>query len=225
MKTFKAIEVERISDAIYRAIIDQRLKADTRLVETRLAAIFSANRNHVRAAIEQLSIRGVVRVETNKGAFVASPNVSECQEIFQARRVIECGIIADVARKCSQKNLAQLQTIMKKEISARDNNDRQGLVKESGEFHLELARILDNVRLYEMLELLVASSSLVAGLYERNDDFHSTISEHSDLYVAIEAKEYEVLPALMEQHLRAVEERLLMRYQEQDAPDLEAIFA
>lgn len=225
MKTFKALEVERIADSIYRAIIEQRLKAGTRLVETRLADIFSANRNHVRAAIEQLSVRGVVRVETNKGAFVASPDASECREIFEARHIIECGIIAGVAAKCTAEQRARLQAIINKEVVACDNNDRQGLVRETGEFHLELARLYDNSRLYGILELLVASSSLVAGLYEKNDDFHATISEHRQIFHAIEKQQYSSLPELMGLHLLAVKNRLLMRYQERELPDLEAIFS
>ncbi|MET4695343.1 GntR family transcriptional regulator [Endozoicomonas lisbonensis] len=225
MKTFKALEVERISDAIYKAIIEQRLKAGTRLVETRLADIFSANRNHVRAAIEQLSLRRVVTVETNKGAFVSNPGSAECKEIFMARRILECGMISDAARKCTSDDLRRLKEILDREKQARNDKSRHGLVRESGEFHLELARILGNVRLYEMLEELVASSSLVAGLYEKNDDFTGTINEHDIIFNAIRKKDYDSLPELMAGHLSSIEKKLLLRYQEQDSPNLESIFA
>ena len=225
MKTFKALEVERISDAIYKAIIEQRLKAGTRLVETRLADIFSANRNHVRAAIEQLSLRKVVTVETNKGAYVSNPGPSECREIFMARRILECGMISDVARQCNRQDLNRLKEILEREKLAKEDKNRQGLVRESGEFHLELARILGNKRLYGMLEDLVASSSLVAGLYEKNDDFIGTINEHDIIFTAIRKKDYDNLPELMASHLSSIERKLLLRYQEQESPDLESIFA
>ncbi|AMO57406.1 hypothetical protein GZ77_15510 [Endozoicomonas montiporae] len=225
MKTFKALEVERISDAIYKAIIEQRLKAGTRLVETRLADIFSANRNHVRAAIEHLSLRKVVTVETNKGAYVANPGPEECKEIFLARRVVECGMISDAAKQCTRQDFQRLQDILDRERQAETGKSRQGLVKESGEFHLELARIHGNRRLYEILEDLVASSSLVSGLYEKNDDFSDTINEHDIIFNAIRKKEYDSLPALMAGHLSSIERKLLLRYQEQESPDLESIFA
>ena len=225
MKTFKTLEVERISEAIYKAIMEQRLKAGTRLVETRLAEIFSANRNHVRAAIEQLNLRRVVTVETNKGAFVANPGPEECREIFMARRVLECGMICEAARKCTSKDIRKLESILAKEKQARDDKSREGLVKESGEFHLEMARILGNTRLFDMLEHLIASSSLVAGLYEKNDDFIGTINEHDVIFEAIKSRDYSSLPDLMEQHLTSIENKLLMRYQEQESPDLESIFA
>ena len=132
MKTFKAQEVERISEAIYKAIMEQRLKAGTRLIETRLADIFSANRNHVRAAIEQLSLRKVVTIQTNRGAIVSNPDKDECKEIFDARCVVECGMIVKAAKKCGKKELQRLALIMEKEEQSRKNVDRYGLVRESG---------------------------------------------------------------------------------------------
>ena len=94
-----------------------------------------------------------------------------------------------------------------------------------GEFHLELARIHGNRRLYDVLEDLIASSSLISGLYEKSNDFLDTIDEHASIFSAIKDKEFDRLPQLMEEHMRSIETKLLMRYEEEQLPELEAVFA
>ncbi len=225
MKTPKTLEVERISDAIYKAIITQRLKAGTRLVETRLTDVFQANRNHVRAAIEMLHQRKIVEIVPNKGAFVANPGPGEAREIFQARRVLESSLVKLAAEKATRRDLKKLETIILLEKKALEQSNRTALVRESGEFHLELARIVGNNRLYEMLELLIASSSLIAGLYEQNQDFQSTIEQQTELLEIVKVRDFNSLPAVMEKHISSIEEKLLARYQEQEEPDLAEIFA
>ena len=205
MKTPKTLEVERISDAIYKAIITQRLKAGTRLVETRLTGVFQANRNHVRAAIETLHQRKIVEIIPNKGAFVANPSVDEAKDIFQARRVVESSLAKLAAEKATRRDLKRLEIIIDLEKKALEQGNRTGLVKESGEFHLELARIVGNNRLYEMLELLIASSSLIAGLYEQNQDFLSTIQEHTELLGIMKLQDFNTLPEAMERHITSIE--------------------
>ena len=225
MKTPKTLEVERIAEAIYKAIITQRLKAGTRLVETKLAEVFKANRNHVRAAIEVLHQRRVVEVITNKGAFVANPGPDEAREIFEARRVIESSLICLAAKKCTTKDYKRLESIIIQEKKASEEGNRSGLVGLSGDFHLQLARIVGNQRLYEILELQIAGSSLIAGLYEQNSDFLSSIAQHTEILDTMKMGDIDLLPDLMNKHLSSIEEKLLARYNEQQEPDLADIFA
>ena len=225
MKTPKTLEVERIADAIYKAIITQRLKAGTRLVETKLVEIFNANRNHVRAAIEVLNLRKVVDVKPNKGAFVANPGPDDARDIFQARRVIESKLVVLATEQCTAKDLRKLESLIERETQANNTGNRSDMVRLSGDFHLELARIVGNQRLYEMLELQIAGSSLIAGLYERNRDFLPSIKQHGEILEAMKKKNFTLLPELMDKHLLSIEEKLLASYGDQVEPDLADIFS
>ena len=209
MAVSKAQEVERIVDAIYRAILEQRLKAGTRLVETRLVDVMQANRNHVRAAINVLRLRKVVTVEPNRGAFVAKPEQEEAREIIEARRMIENSMMVRVGAKYTARHLRRLEKVLQQERKAEATGSRHGLIKYSGEFHLELARITKNRRLVEMLQNLIAESSLIAGLYENTGDFTLTIDQHQGIYEALKQGDLARLPVLMDQHLASVEQRLL----------------
>ncbi|WP_263081516.1 GntR family transcriptional regulator [Endozoicomonas sp. Mp262] len=224
MNSPKALEVQRIADAIYKAVIEQRLKAGTRLVETRLAEVMKANRNHVRAAIEILSLRKVVTIERNRGAFVARPGAEEAREIFEARKVIENALIVIAARKCTPDHLKKLEHIIALERQAETDSHRPGLVRQSGEFHLEIARIAGNKRLQEMLETLIAGSSLIAGLYEQTSDFTVSIAQHQEILDGLKKKDVEQLPKIMDNHLGTIEEKVLASYLHKHEPDLAEIF-
>src|SRR5688572_14525641 len=84
-------------DAIYErllaAIFEHRLPPGTKLGEDRLAAIFGVSRARIRRVLPRLAHEGLVTLEPNRGAFVAKPTVMEARDVFEARRLIEPGIL------------------------------------------------------------------------------------------------------------------------------------
>ena len=79
------------------AILEHRLRPGTQLVEERLAAVFGVSRTKIRQAIARLAHDGIVTVFPNRGAFVTSPGRDEAREVFEARRLIEPGLVRRLA--------------------------------------------------------------------------------------------------------------------------------
>ena len=225
MSTFKTQEVKRIVDVIYKAIIEQRLPAGTRLIEIKLAEALKANRNHIRSALQELQTRRVVLIETNKGACVASPSRAEASEVFEARRVLECALVLQAISKATSKDLADLRKLISQEIDAIEKGLRPDIVRLSGEFHLAIAQIANNSVMIGMLDHLIAASSLIVGLYEPTHDAACSSSDHLKLVDLMSNEDKEGAVAFLDEHLAAVEERLVYPEEEEQELDFTTLLA
>ena len=65
-----------------------------KLPEDELASVYSVSRTIIRAALQALAHDRLVRLEPNRGAFVAQPSIKEASEVFQARSLIEPKVAA-----------------------------------------------------------------------------------------------------------------------------------
>ena len=85
--------VEEIVEKVYTAILEHRLAPGTKLGEDRLAAIFSTSRARIREVLARLANERVVDLIPQRGAFVVKPAVEQAFDVFEARRMIEPGIL------------------------------------------------------------------------------------------------------------------------------------
>ncbi len=89
---------ERIFQDIYDAIMEHRLPPKTKLTEQVLCEIYGTARHTVRKVFMRLSGEGMVDLEANRGAFIASPSSIEVREMFELRSIIEHAVIEKVCR-------------------------------------------------------------------------------------------------------------------------------
>src|SRR5690606_41980575 len=78
--------VNEIHERVYSAVLDNRLKPGTKLVEERLAEIFSVSRPRIREVLARLAHEQVVELIPQRGAFVAKPTIEKAKDVFEARR-------------------------------------------------------------------------------------------------------------------------------------------
>src|SRR5690606_42031778 len=90
--TSKQIEVQRIVDALSKAIAQHRLPPGTRLIEAQIVDTLQANRNHVQSALQRLAMQRSVTSEPNRGALVSQPRAHEARGVFTARHDIDRSI-------------------------------------------------------------------------------------------------------------------------------------
>ena len=82
-----------ISNRIIEAVMAQKLAPGSRLGEQQLAMLFDCSRTIVREALTRLATRGIVTVSAQRGWYVIEPSEDEAREAFEARRVIELGLL------------------------------------------------------------------------------------------------------------------------------------
>lgn len=223
MQAEEQTEVDKVCDAIFQAILERRLEPNTRLVETKLASALNTTRPVVRQALMLLEQRKLVVIRPNKGAEIAEPTEQQAKEVFQARRMVEKEVIALACQRCSAEHLKQLQTHLQIEARARQTQDRHGLIRATGEFHIMLAEIAGNQFYLDFLRQLIALSSLILEKYQSEQHHHCDETHHTQLVDLIAAKDVTKLQALMLAHLDDIEAELVFEKPVKET-DLEAVF-
>jgi DNA-binding GntR family transcriptional regulator len=217
-------------DAIYErllaAIFEHRLPPGTKLGEDRLAAIFGVSRARIRRVLPRLAHEGVVALEPNRGAFVAKPSVTEAREVFEARRLVEPGIVERVlARPERRAIIARLRQHVLAERKARTEGDLRSVVRLSGEFHTLLADMAGNAVLAKTMRELATRTCLVIALYDRPSMPSCLGEEHADIVDALGVGEGHRAVRLMLEHLQHVERNLDLSIAEAAPVELEAALA
>ncbi len=202
-------EITRIMSILTSAIAEHRLPPGTRLKEEVIAGLLEANRNHVRAALRRLAIEiKVVSLVPNKGARVAQPSRDEAKDVFSARLVLEKAVVEQAVAQMSPAKANALLKQLEKEAQAIHANDRQRMIRESGEFHKLIAQISGNRVLAELLEGLITRTSLIIALYQETTDVKCALEEHQRLAQALIDKNPDTAIALTEEHMHSIESHL-----------------
>lgn len=215
--------VEEIVEKIYTAILEHRLAPGTKLGEDRLATIFSTSRARIREVLARLANERVVDLIPQRGAFVAKPSVEQAYDVFEARRLIEPGIVRRLIERLDSGMLARLREHERKEAEARRMEDKRAIVRLSGEFHLLLAELAGNTALVRSMRELSTITCLIIFLYDAPTATSCRADDHADIVTAIAAKDTAKAEALMLHHLDDIEQSLKLEGVPTEA-DLEAIF-
>lgn len=199
---------QAVRDRLRDAIIDRRLAPGTKLSEGEVGALFDVSRTVARAALQMLGFEGLVRMERNRGAFVANPSQEEARQVFAARRLVEPGIAVDACARIAPSDIAALRAHLADEahhMNARGPTALRAEIRASGEFHLMLAQISGNAILHRFMEELIARSSLVIALYGRSGASSCGHGEHAAIVEAIERRDAGTVQALVLRHIDHIE--------------------
>ena len=207
---------------IATAIHEHRLLPGTKLGEDRLANIFNTSRARVREVLARWARDQMVELFPQRGAFVAKPSIEQALDVFEARRLIEPGIVRRLVLNMDNSKIRRLQTHLKQERDARANSDKRATVRLSGEFHVLLAELAGNSALLRSMRELSTLTCLTISLYESAVNTCCLVDEHEAVVDAIVAGNGELAEQLMLSHLDHIQGSLRLEADADDA-DLEQI--
>lgn len=199
-----------ISNRIIEAVMAQKLAPGARLGEQQLAMLFDCSRTVVREALTRLATRGIVTVSARRGWYVIEPSQDEAREAFEARRVIEMGLIRCTA-EVNKAAIKQLKSHLSREKAAVKGSDvglRSFLL---GDFHVCLAECLGNSLLADTLRDFTARTTLIAMLYQSSHDAAQSCEEHVEIVQALEKGELLLAEQLMQAHIGSVQAALRLQ--------------
>lgn len=215
--------VEEIVEKIYAAVLEHRLAPGTKLGEDRLASIFATSRARIREVLARLANERVADLVPQRGAFVARPTVEQASDVFEARRLIEPGVVRRLIDRLDANALTKLREHQRKEAEARRIDDKRAIVRLSGEFHLLLAELAGNTALVRSMRELSTITCLIIFLYDAPTAISCRADDHAGIVAAIAAKDAAKAEALMLHHLDDIERSLKLEGSATEA-DLESIF-
>lgn len=214
---------KEIAERIFAAVMDHRLPAGTKLAESVLCETFDTSRARIRRVFLVLAERGVVELQSNRGAFIARPTRDDARNVFQARRTIEPTIIRDAVQRITDRQIATLAAYVKLEAAAGKSGNRRDVIHLSGTFHITLAEFAGNPVLRRFVEDLVVRSSLIIGLFGSPHLSSCSQEEHRALIDVIAARNAKHAPKLMIDHLDRIESELELNGRTEEPVDLRRV--
>ncbi|MEQ6888933.1 GntR family transcriptional regulator [Halomonas sp. CS7] len=216
---------EAIYQSISDAIIEHRLKPGARLREDALAEVFGVSRTGIRKILQRLALEQLVTLTPRRGASVTRPTADEAKDVFDARLMVECGLMPEIARRITAEDLAALRDMATRERQALRSGEQSTAIRLSADFHTRLASISGNATLADFVERLCSRSSLILAVYGNAGHLGCESHDHDDLIGYLEAGNGERAEAFMGRHLKAIEASLSIHVEEDEAPDLFEIFS
>ena len=210
---------DAIYTELYNAILERRLPPETKLGENLLAEHYGVSRTIIRQVLARLSHDRLIKLEPNRGAFVASLSLAEAKQVYEAWRLTEAAIVRDVTKTITKKQVASLRTLVAQERQACELQDIRRLTRLSAQFHMQLADLCRNQYLGRFLKELVPLTSL-AFFYEVQNMPICTKDEHSEILDYIAAGDVEGAVAAAMRHLDGIEAGLNARASLNHSPSL-----
>jgi DNA-binding GntR family transcriptional regulator len=196
-----------ISERILEAVMARKLEPGSRLGEQQLAMLFDCSRTIVREALTRLAARGIVTVSARRGWYVVEPGADEAREAFEARKVIETGLIRS-SKSIDKPAVQRLRSHIARQKAAVKGNDVGARSFLLGDFHVCLAECLGNSLLAETLRDFTARTTLIAMRYQSPEDAARSCAEHVGIVAALEAGDLKRAEQLMAAHLSTWQKKL-----------------
>ncbi len=216
---------EEIHRSISDAIIEHRLRPGARLREDALAEVFGISRTGIRKILQRLALEQLVTLTPRRGASVTRPTADEAKDVFDARQMVECGLMPEIARRITDHDLVELRDMARRERQALKSGEQSTAIRLSADFHTRLARISGNATLADFVARLCSRSSLILAVYGNPGHLGCESHDHDDLIGYLEAGKGDRAQAFMSRHLKAIEASLSIVEEEAETPDLHRIFS
>lgn len=189
-----------VAAALRNALHQGRWAPGAALRQEDLAAEFGVSRIPVREALNKLQAEGLVVVEPNRGAFVASLSAAEVDEIFDLRVLLECDALRHAIPQHTPRTLRQLHALQA-ELDAED--DPNLWMATDAAFHEVLYAPSNRGKTLEMIAVLRAS---VTRLYRThlspNTRRKGWRDEHHALLKTVQARQADKAVSALTRHLR-----------------------
>ncbi len=204
------VSIEGIARDLATAIVEKRLPPGTWLREEALGRIYSVSRTKVRAALVMLAKDRLIETIPDKGSFVSRPSVQEAREVFAVRRILESEVVRLFVARAKRADYQLLEQHIRFERTALKAGPATGSVQEKllGDFHVALAEAAGNRTLAQLVQEMVARSSLIAMLYHSSNDAHCSSGEHAEFLRVCRSGDAEAAVACMVDHLDRIEASL-----------------
>ena len=208
--------VQRIKELLQQG----ELKAGSRLPpERELAEMLGISRPSLRTALKALSVMGIIRAKPGAGTFIAEslPEIltqpmafmtlihnTETAELFEARRIIEAGLVELAAERATSEHLKALAVEI--EGMRKSLNDPERFLEHDVQFHQALAAASGNKVMSGVMDTVAALLLQVRReSIARASDKEDAVDWHERIYEAVRQREARRAKEILTAHLVSAE--------------------
>jgi DNA-binding GntR family transcriptional regulator len=114
----------------------------------------------LREALKGLEAEGLVTIQPRRGAFVVEVSISDMDELYFTRQLIEGEALYEAVPQLTEPDFAELQEMIAAMRRATDANDVNAYISLNRQFHLKLYAALANQHLLQVIRMLWERSEL-----------------------------------------------------------------
>jgi DNA-binding GntR family transcriptional regulator len=204
---------ERVYIEIQRQIINGDLQMGARLGEVELAESLETSRTPIREALRRLAADGLVEIQSNRGARVASWTSKDVNEIFVLRALLEGHGASMAASRITDGELAHLEELhaeMDRLIPEREGPAVGTLNTIHRQFHEAILDAAHSPRLTNLVSAVV-QMPLTQRTFRRytEEGIRRSRIHHRELLSALRAHDPDWAAAVMHAHLHSARMEVL----------------
>jgi len=190
-------------------IVTLKLAPGTPLQESALVEELELGRTPIREALQWLAGEGLVVLRPRRGAFVADISVTDLQQIFELRQVLEGYAAALAAQRATEADVAALEQALADLDAADSREDTQAHIEIDRAFHRALSRSAHNKFLCSTLSRLYNLNLRLWYLaLERIGPMHNAVEQHRAVLEAIKEHDSQKAEAAIREHIADFQERI-----------------
>ena len=140
---------EQAYQKIRKQILSCRLEPGSEISEIDIAERLSISKTPVREALGRLRLEGFVRAFPRRGYQITPLTISDMNELFDTRAVVEGGTIALAATRITDAELNELKRLADVSYDKETASTLDSFISANRDFHIAIAKASNNQRLVE----------------------------------------------------------------------------
>ena len=201
---------QRVYEQIKHDIITCKLEPGEPLSEGQFVDRFQVSKTPIREALTSLQQDHLVEYTPNRGFFVTAVSFIDVHEIYEARIFYETALFRLALRNISDPDIQVLDSYSRLEYNLNDGSAIEIYQKANQDFHLGIARIARNSRLYwHYSNLLNEAQRLIYLDFKNNNILPKWHTSHHEIMNALHGRDEEAGVQAIEQTLDKARKRIL----------------
>jgi DNA-binding GntR family transcriptional regulator len=196
---------ERALHSLRELILGGELTPGARLGEVELADRLGVSRTPVREALSRLAAEGIVEIQPNRGARVATWTVAELEGVFDLRSSLEPQLTAYAVPNATSADVEDLQELADRMIAVGRPGPRQNLdalVPLNRAFHDRLVALADHPTLATALAGAIHPPIVLRNFHAYDEaSLRRSLAHHAEIVAALRAGDATWARAVMTAHI------------------------
>jgi DNA-binding GntR family transcriptional regulator len=217
----RASTAGRVADVLRTRITEGSLAPGTRLSEEDIGTALGVSRNTLREAFRLLGHERLLVHEFNRGVFVRKLSVEDVHDLYQLRRILECGAVRRAAERFPpdepSPRWGALIGAVRAAVEEGEAAAARGAWVEVGtanmHFHQAVAALAESPRVDEATDHLLAELRLVFHVMAAPRAFHEAyLPDNRAILELLAAQDFTGAEAAMAAYLDTAEAQLVAAY-------------
>lgn len=218
----RASTAGRVADLLRTRITEGRLLPGTRLSEEEIGAALGVSRNTLRESFRLLAHERLLVHEFNRGVFVRKLSVEDVRDLYQVRRILECGAVRRAAERLDKDPsvardwsglLARVRAAVEEGESAAALDQWVEVGTANMHFHQAVTALSQSPRVEEAMGHLLAELRLVFHVMQAPQAFHQAyLPENRTILELLAAGDLAAAESAIATYLDDAEAQLIAAY-------------